>query len=186
MAGSAYRVRGTGELDGQASGGGVTMAQTDDDTPIYQIRTDLDPNRVLLDDDDWTLKGRPRCIGRRTLVRGGGRCHGFAGYSGYCAPHDPVFLDEKARTEHPLRGHVGNKLMRLMPPRLRPVFERLVVAMNDVVDGNITPSQATALAALATASVRVLQMGELEERLRALDAATVSDGEALSVEYIDD
>jgi hypothetical protein len=150
---------------------------------VYPIRYDLDPNRVLTEDDDWTLKGRPRCHGRRLDT--GNRCAAFAGYSGYCGAHDPDGVEERAKKQHPIRGP-GNKLMRLMPPRLRPVFEQLVVAMQDVYTGAITPSQATALAALATASVRVLQSGELVERLRALDAATITDGEALSVEYTDD
>jgi hypothetical protein len=150
--------------------------------PVYPIRYDLDPHRVLRDDDEWTLKGRPRCHGWKA---GGQRCGSFAGYSGYCGAHDPDGVEERAKKMHPIHGP-GNKLMRMMPPRLRPVFEQLVVAMQDVYKGTITPSQATALAALATAAVRVLTSGELEERLRALDAATITDGEALSVEYIDD
>ena len=153
--------------------------------PVYPIRYDLDPHRVLKDDDDWTLKGRPRCHGWKA---NGQRCGSFAGYSGYCGAHEPsgnTMLKAVAARNGPYHRS-GNKLIRMMPPRLRPVFEQLVVAMGDVYKGKITPSQATALAALATASVRVLMSGELEERLRALDAATVSDGEALSVEYIDD
>src|SRR5450756_295381 len=129
--------------------------------PDYPIRYDLDPARVMTDSDDWTRKGRPRCHGMR--LYGEGRCQSFSGYNGFCSAHDPNGSLARTRKENPQRfSRGGNKLMRLMPPRLRPVFEQLVVAMQDVYSGAITPSQATALAALATASVRVLQSGELE------------------------
>jgi len=140
----------------------------------YEIRTDLDPDRVLTDDDNWTKNGRPRCQGVRLS---GGRCRSFAGYSGWCGAHDPNGIDERMKKAHPIRGP-GNRLVRMMPPRLRPVFEDLVTAMQDVVTGKISPSQASALAALATASVRVLMSGEMEERLRALDAATAASEES--------
>jgi len=152
--------------------------------PVYPIRYDLDPNRVLRDDDDWTLKGRPRCHGWKAT---GPRCGSFAGYSGFCNAHEPdgrMVKSGNSRTGPYSRG--ANKLMKLIPTQLRPVFEKLVGAMQDVYTGAITPSQATALAALATASVRVLMAGELEQRLRALDAATITDGEALEVSYDDD
>jgi hypothetical protein len=129
--------------------------------------------RVLTDDDDLTLHGRPRCHGIRSA---GGRCQGFAGKSGYCFNHDPATTPQHRREAQRMRGP-GNRLVKMMPPRLRPVFEDLVSAMKDLRDNRITPSQATALSALATASVRVLMSGELEERLRALDAATAGDGD---------
>ncbi len=140
----------------------------------YEIRTDLDEHRTLTNDDDWTLKGRPRCHG---IKKNGQRCGSFAGYSGWCFAHDPnVTWDDRA--EYRKVTGPGNRLVKMMPPRLRPVFEDLVKAMGDVVTGKITPSQASALAALATASVRVLTSGEMEERLRALDAATAAQEES--------
>lgn len=136
----------------------------------------LPPNNVdLPDDQDVTAFGRPRCHGVRNA---GGRCQGFAGKSGYCWTHDPTTTRE-VRHEARMQHGPGNRLVKLMPPRLRPVFEDLVEAMKDLRAGRITPSQATALSALATASVRVLMSGELEERLRAIDAATAGDPDAM-------
>ena len=60
----------------------------------------------------------------------------------------------------------------MLPPRLRVVFDRLDVAMEEVVAGTLSTGRATALAALASASVRVLQAGEFEERLRTLEHAS--------------
>lgn len=141
-----------------------------------------DEHRALRDDDDFTLHGRPRCHGVRNA---GGRCQGFAGKSGYCFTHDPATTPE-ARHEARMNAGPGNRLVKMMPTRLRPVFDELITAMKDVVTGKISPSQATALASLATASVRVLLSGELEERLRAIDAATATDDDGPTPMAYDD
>ena len=109
----------------------------------YVLLANNDENRVLTDDDDFTLKGRPRCHGVRAA---GGRCQGFAGMSGYCFAHDPNVTRNDRLEAQRMRGP-GNRLVKMMPPRLRPVFEDLVGAMKDLREGMITPSQATALSA---------------------------------------
>jgi hypothetical protein len=158
-----------------------TQARTARKRP-YILLANNDEHRVLTDDDDYTLKGRPRCHGQRSA---GGRCRAFAGYSGWCFNHDPETTPQDRREARAMSGP-GNRLVKLMPPRLRPVFEDLVGAMKDLRDGRITPSQASALSALATAAVRVLTSGELEERLRALDAATATDDDMPPPPYADD
>lgn len=140
-------------------------------------------DRVLTDDDDLTLKGEPRCHGIRAA---GGRCQGFAGKSGYCFFHDPGRSDEEKFKARSISGP-GNRLVKLMPPRLRPVFEDLVNAMKDLREGRMTAAQASALSALATASVRVLMSGEMEERQRRIDALLREpDDPTPPAEYDDD
>jgi hypothetical protein len=66
------------------------------------------------------------------------------------------------------RAHVV-RLQRLMPPRLVPIFDQLEQALAEVHAGTLEPRQAVAMAALARAMCAVLQIGELEERVRELE-----------------
>jgi hypothetical protein len=61
-------------------------------------------------------------------------------------------------------------LQGFVPDRLRPVFDTLNAALDAVNDGKITPAQGSAMAGIARALVAVLQAGEIEERLRRLEA----------------
>lgn len=129
-------------------------------------------------DEDVTANGSPRCHG---IKANGQRCGGFAGKSGYCFNHDPNTTEQQKYAVRASGGKATSttaKMQRMLPPRLRAVFERLDTAMVDVVEGNLSTGRATALAALASASVRVLQAGEFEERLRTLEHASGSDEEA--------
>ncbi len=92
----------------------------------------------------------------------------------YCFAHAPGRDAERAEARQ--RGGKGRssaaRLRGLMPPRLVGVYDVLEQALNDVIDGGLDPRQATAAAALARAMVATLQAGELEERLRKLEAGT--------------
>ncbi len=57
---------------------------------------------------------------------------------------------------------------KLMPRRLRPVYDRLETALQDVHEGRLDVGRAKAMASVAGAMVRVLQAGELEELTRKL------------------
>lgn len=59
----------------------------------------------------------------------------------------------------------------MLPERLRPIADTLAGALDEVHRGELDPRQATAMAALAGALVRVVTAGEYEERLRTLEAA---------------
>ena len=59
---------------------------------------------------------------------------------------------------------------KLIPSRLRPVAVILEAALTEVHDGTLSPNQGTAIASLAGALIRVVQAGEMEERLRSLEA----------------
>ncbi|MBX6722656.1 MAG: hypothetical protein IRY92_05375 [Dactylosporangium sp.] len=92
----------------------------------------------------------------------------------YCWAHSELVATE--RDEARRRGGRNRaalvRLRQATPARLRPVFNRLEQALEKVEDGTLTPAQAQAMAALARAMVAVLETGELEERLRELEAAT--------------
>jgi hypothetical protein len=61
------------------------------------------------------------------------------------------------------------RMQRLMPATLRPVLQTLLAVLDEVHSGNLEPSRANAVAALGSAIVRVYQVGQLEERLAALE-----------------
>lgn len=137
-----------------------------------------DTDEIGLPRDQWgdfTVTGRPRCKG---VKHDGTRCGAFQGRSGYCFNHDPTI---DATRKHNVKVHAGQstsrvaRAQRMLPPRLRAVFDRLDTAMVDVLDGTLSPTRAAALAALSSASVRVLQAGEFEEEMRRLRAAIGDD-----------
>lgn len=87
--------------------------------------------------------------------------------------HDPALADkrrEAARLGGKGKARVA-RLGKLVPPRLMSVYDHLEEALGEVHRGELTPQQATAMAALAGAMVRVLTSGELEERVRRLEEA---------------
>jgi hypothetical protein len=69
-------------------------------------------------------------------------------------------------------GHAKSRAARaekLMPAAMRPIFGALVKALVDVRDGTLTPQQGGAMASLAGAVVKTYSVGQLEERLQALE-----------------
>ena len=59
---------------------------------------------------------------------------------------------------------------KLVPGELRPVLDALIGAIDEVRDELLTPAQASAMAALGGAIVRLYQVGVLEERVAVLEA----------------
>lgn len=141
---------------------------------------------VVIIDNERTPTGLPRCRG---IKKDGERCGAFAGREGFCYYHDPRISDEQKTRTRALGGQAGgtfSRMQRLMPPRLRGVFDDVVNAMADVQSGVLSPPRATALASLATAAVRVLEAGELEERLRTLEATTADEDDPSPPQYDDE
>jgi hypothetical protein len=60
-------------------------------------------------------------------------------------------------------------LERMMLARLVPVYSRLELVLDELHEGQLDPKVAHAMAAVARAMVSVLQVGEMEERLRELE-----------------
>ncbi|MCJ7511211.1 MAG: hypothetical protein MUP14_10070, partial [Dehalococcoidia bacterium] len=103
--------------------------------------------------------------------RDGQPCRAIANRSGFCMAHDPTLAEkrrEAARQGGRNKARIA-RLGKLVPPRLMSVYETLEEALGQVHKGELTPQQATAMAALAGAMVRVLTSGEIEERLRRLE-----------------
>jgi hypothetical protein len=66
----------------------------------------------------------------------------------------------------------AQRLAKIMPVRLLPVWEQLEQVLADVIADRIEPKNAQAAASVARAMVAVLQHGEVEERLRKLEEGT--------------
>ena len=96
--------------------------------------------------------------------------------AGLCFVHDPgrqaALAGERAAGGR--AKATALRAERLVPATLRPVITDLLDALQGVRAGSLSPAQGTAIAALAGALVRVYQLGEVEQRLRDLEAATVA------------
>ena len=57
-----------------------------------------------------------------------------------------------------------------LPIRLRPMADALEAAIGEVHRSELAPRNASAMASLAGALVKVVTSGKMEERLRALEA----------------
>src|SRR5579875_1447738 len=87
--------------------------------------------------------------------------------SGFCPMHDPDRQAEVAAIRR-AGGHgkaTSSRLARRVPPSLRPVLTQLLDGIGEVHDGTLAPGQASGMAALATAAVRIFAAVEVEERL---------------------
>ena len=106
-----------------------------------------------------------RCISTR---RDGLPCTAQAGTSGYCIGHDPGALEARRKGGHGKSR--AERAAKLLPARLQPMVSLLEDALGEVHRGELDPRAASAMASLAGALVRAMTAGELEERLRALEA----------------
>lgn len=116
-----------------------------------------------------------RCAAKR---KDGQPCLAPALESGFCFAHDPARKADRDAARR--RGGANSakivRLRGLVPPRLQPVYDMLERALREVHDGDISSRQATAMASVSRAMVAVLTAGELEERVRALEAELAKDG----------
>ena len=100
-------------------------------------------------------------------------CSASALADGFCFAHSPS-LQEKREAARAKGGKGKSRLARadkLVPATMRPVVRTLLEALDEVRDGTLTPAQASAMAAVAGALVRVYTVGQIEERIAALEAA---------------
>jgi hypothetical protein len=109
---------------------------------------------------------RQRCGARR---RDGRPCQALATASGLCIAHDPQAA--VWRRAGGAATSTANRAAKLLPSRLRPIVEGLERAFLAVENGLMDPRRALAMAGVASALVRCVQTGELEERMRAIEAA---------------
>ena len=105
------------------------------------------------------------CVSDR---RDGEPCTAQAGTSGYCIGHDPGAVEARRKGGHGKSR--AERAAKLLPARLQPMVSLLEDALGEVHRGELDPRAASAMASLAGALVRTITAGELEERLRALEA----------------
>ena len=111
-------------------------------------------------------KGKPRCQATR---RDGTTCRAPAnGDTGLCIGHGPASSTKTRQQGGYARSNVA-RMAKVLPSRMRPVLEKLERAVQEVHDGALTPQQASAMATLASAIVRVMHSADLEERVRDLE-----------------
>lgn len=116
-----------------------------------------------------TNPNQARCEAAR---RDGQPCTAPALPSGYCWAHDPDRAAEREAARQRGGKHRANvhRLRTAMPSRLVPVFDMLEGALVEVHDGTLDPKQASAMAAVARAMCAVLNVGEMELRMRDIEA----------------
>jgi hypothetical protein len=115
-----------------------------------------------------------QCAGHR---KDGSPCTGLAlGGSAYCFAHDPALAEQRAeaRRKGGLNRSSVVRARGLVPPRLLHVFDKLEQALDEVHSGRLDARNASAMASIAGAMVKVLTAGELEERVRSLEAKGVA------------
>jgi len=97
-------------------------------------------------------------------TKSGNPCRGRPRESGFCFAHDPSTKDERnaARVKGGENSSRAARLEKLVPSRLSPTFDLLETAMKDVYAGRLDPRQASAMASLAGAMVKVIKAGEEE------------------------
>lgn len=108
----------------------------------------------------------------KSKTRSGEQCQCFALEDGYCFAHSPI-VEQKRRETRAKGGRNSTRIIRLQglgPLRLRPVYELLEKALQEVHSGDLESKPATTMATLARAMVTVLKSGELEERVRKLES----------------
>lgn len=104
--------------------------------------------------------------------RDGQPCTGpVLGDAGLCWAHDPSVAEKRAEKRRLGGQNRSNaqRLSKLMPLRLTPIFATLETALADVLSGDLDPKQAQAAASVARALVALVTAGEMEERLRRLE-----------------
>jgi len=111
------------------------------------------------------------CVGKR---RDGSPCQAPATIGPYCIGHAPGLADKRQEARRQGGRNKANniRLSKLMPLRLLPIFQRLETALAELHAGELDPRAGAAMASVAGALIRCLQAGEVEERLRRLEART--------------
>jgi hypothetical protein len=112
----------------------------------------------------------PACRGTR---RDGNPCRAAGLLDGWCFAHHPDREAERRATR--MKGGRGKssaaRAGKLVPTILRPVLDGLLDVFDEVKAGTLDPKVGTALGGIASAIVRVYQVGTLEERVQALEQA---------------
>jgi hypothetical protein len=116
----------------------------------------------------------------RATRKDGRACTALAGPSGYCFGHDPGRAEAHKRGRK--AGGEGRSTLRraikLLPGDMRSLLGALTQALEEVHQETLEPSAGRAMASLATAMVRVYDMGELTLRVKRLEERDEPEEEA--------
>jgi hypothetical protein len=114
------------------------------------------------------------------IRKDGQQCRGTPGPSGLCWAHSPDTAEkrEEARRRGGQGKSTASRAQRLLSPDLQRLDLILDGAIAAVVKGNIAPTQASAIASLASCKIRLRELGlkqmealELKERIQRLEEA---------------
>lgn len=111
-----------------------------------------------------STKGQRLCVATK---KDGTPCRAPARVGDFCVGHAPGAIE--ARRKGGAHSSKKHRLDAMLPLRLRPVLELLETALTEVHEGELKPSEATAIAALAGAIVKTIEAGVFEERLLELE-----------------
>ena len=112
-----------------------------------------------------TREAPVRC---RALRTNGQPCTAPAVRGGLCIGHQPG-----AAAAHVKGGKAtssANRALKLLPSRLQPIVDTLEKVFYEVYEGNRSLKSATAMATVALAIGKLVLAGELEMRVRAIEA----------------
>ena len=100
----------------------------------------------------------------KSSTKSGNPCRRKPRESGYCFSHDPSTKDERdaARVKEGKNSSQAARLEELLPSHLRPMFDGLEAAIKELREGRLDPRQASALASLVGAMLKVIKAGEEE------------------------
>lgn len=116
----------------------------------------------------------------KSTTKGGERCQAPAiDGSSFCFFHDPDLADERQRAQS---SGGRNGATRTLPPSTpdlsvassRDVVDLLSDTINQVRRGAIDPRVGNAVGYLANILLKAFEQGDIEDRVRALEAATNS------------
>ena len=122
-----------------------------------------------------------RCQHRK---RGGGRCNGRAGASGYCPFHDPAQAGAQARGRR-AGARARNRKATVLPAdtpeaplgSMADVVTFLGATVNRVLRGQLDAKVGNCLGLLCGQLVKALEKGDFEARLAAVEKA-IAEGKA--------
>jgi len=118
---------------------------------------------VPVTSDDLT--GSKRCCATR---QDGRPCTAYAVEGGeLCFFHSPEFSE--ARRQGGFNSSRIARLEKRLSPRLKPILELLERAMQECHEGTLPATRASAIAALATAYIKVTDAALMESRLEQLE-----------------
>ena len=113
-------------------------------------------------------KSRPRCEATR---KDGQPCRAAATLNGFCIGHAPIPQGQRAEARRRGGQNKSNQArsLKMLPARLRPTATMLETVMVELYQRQRDPKEATAIASVAQALIRVVSAGELEARLRQVE-----------------